>query len=85
MQHNVQILGVSFDTVEENKSFAEKSSFPYPLLCDTDYTLGKAYGAGDSGYASRITYVIDENGIIMHTFPQVNTRTHAEDVLALVQ
>ena len=68
-----------------NKSFAEKFSFPYPLLCDTDHALGKAYGAGDSGYPSRMTYVIDESGIIAHTFPQVNTRTHAEDVLALVQ
>lgn len=69
----------------ENKSFADKFSFPYPLLCDTDHALGKTYGAGDSGYPSRITYIIDENGVITHTFPQVNTRTHAEEVLALVQ
>ena len=81
----MQILGASFDTVEENKSFADKFSFPYPLLCDTDHTLGKAYGAGDSGYPSRITYIIDENGVIAHTFPKVNTQTHAADVLALVQ
>lgn len=81
----MQILGASFDTVEDNKSFADKFSFPFPLLCDTDHVLGKAYGAGDSGYPSRITYVIDENGVIAHTFPQVNTGTHAQDVLALLQ
>lgn len=81
----MQILGASFDTLEDNKSFADKFGFPFPLLCDTDYVLGKAYGAGDSGYPSRITYVIDENGVITHTFPQVNTGTHAQDVLALLQ
>ncbi len=81
----MEILGASFDTVEANKAFADKCNFPFPLLCDTDHVLGKAYGAGDTGFASRISYIIDENGIITHTFPQVNTRTHAEDVLALLQ
>jgi peroxiredoxin Q/BCP len=81
----VQILGASFDTVEANKTFAENNNFPYPLLCDTDHVLGRAYGAGDSGLPSRITYVIDENGLIAHAFPQVNTGTHAEDILTLVQ
>ena len=81
----MQILGASFDTVETNKTFAENNNFPYLLLCDTDHLLGKAYGAGDSGLPSRLTYVIDENGLIAHAFPKVNTSTHAEDVLALVQ
>ncbi len=32
---NTKILGASFDTPEENKAFAEKFDFPFPLLCDT--------------------------------------------------
>jgi len=35
--------------------------------------------------ASRITYIIDEHGIITHIFSQVNTSTHAKEVLACVQ
>jgi peroxiredoxin Q/BCP len=85
VQHNVQILGASFDTVAENKAFADKFGFPFPLLCDTTYVLGKAYGAGASGFASRLTYIIDEHGIITHTFPRVSPSTHAQEVLALVQ
>src|SRR6267154_2333424 len=32
---NAVILGVSFDTIEENAAFAAKMQFPYRLLCDT--------------------------------------------------
>ena len=81
----MQILGVSFDTVEDNRAFANNAGFPFPLLCDTDHILGKAYGAGSAGLASRITYIIDEHGIITHIFSQVSTSTHAKEVLACVQ
>jgi len=30
-------------------------------------------------------YIIDEHGIITHIFSQVNTSTHAKEVLACVQ
>jgi len=81
----VQILGVSFDTVEDNRTFADNAGFRFPLLCDTNHILGQAYGAGSAGLASRITYIIDEHGIISHIFSQVNTSTHAKEVLACVQ
>ena len=60
-------MGASFDTIEENRAFAEKFDFPYPLLCDTDRTLGLAYKAcedASDGYARRITYVIGAEGDI---------------------
>ena len=81
----MHIVGASFDTVEDNNTFAARAGFPFLLLCDTDHVLGQAYGAGRAGFASRITYIIDEHGIITHTFAQVNTRTHAQEVLACVQ
>ena len=60
-------MGASFDTVEENRAFAEKFDFPYPLLSDTDRALGLAYRAcedASDGYARRITYVINPEGKI---------------------
>lgn len=79
------ILGASFDTVEDNRTFATRAGFPFLLLCDTEHVLGKAYGAGSAGFASRITYIIDENGIISHTFARVHTSTHAREVLACIR
>ena len=81
------ILGVSFDTVEENAGFAARFKFPYPLLCDTDRTIGTAYGACASprdGHAKRISYIIGPDGRVKHAFPKVDAKTHPAEVLKLV-
>jgi len=77
---NVKVLGVSFDTARENKAFAEKYKFPFPLLCDTERKIGLAYGAADSAkdeYARRIAYVIDEHGKIAQAHAKVDASTYA--------
>ena len=69
------MLGVSFDNEADNKRFADKFSFPFPLLCDTERSIGTAYGAADSPkdeYARRIAYVIDEEGKIAQAHPTVD-------------
>jgi len=43
-----------------------------------------AYGAADApkaGNAKRISYVIGEDGQILHAYPKVDANTHLEDVL----
>lgn len=82
------VLGASFDTVEENRAFAEKFDFPYRLLCDTDRRMGMAYGvarSADEGYPKRVSFVIGEDGKILHVYPKVNPKTHLDDVLADVE
>lgn len=84
---NAAILGVSFDTVEENRHFAEKFNFPYPLLSDPTRAVGVQYGAADSpqsGNAKRVAYVIGPDGKVRNVFPKANTATFAADVLALL-
>jgi peroxiredoxin Q/BCP len=76
---------VSFDRVEANKAFADKNGFQFPLLCDTEAVLGQAYGAGDSGFARRLSYLIDEQGRIERTFPQVSPSTHAKEILSSLE
>ena len=80
----ITVLGVSFDSVEDNRAFAEKFDFPYRLLCDTDRSLGLAYGAAgsaDEGYAKRISYVIAEDGKILLAYPKVDPKTHLDQIL----
>jgi len=79
------VIGVSFDTVEENRKFAKKFDFPFPLLCDTDRKIGIAYGAADSSkdeYARRIAYVIDENGKIAQAHAKVDAASYPREQLA---
>ena len=58
-----QILGISMDSLETQKKFAESLKLPFPLLADTDGATAKAYGvANDAGYANRVTFVIGKDG-----------------------
>ena len=77
----MQILGISFDSVEDNKKFAEKFSFNYPLLSDVDRKIGVAYGAtepGATGGASRIAYLIGADGKIEKSYGKVKSGEFAE-------
>ena len=79
------IYGISFDTQEENRRFAEKLGLPFPLLCDTDRAVGLAYGAAKSKadeYASRIAYVIDETGHIAQAHAKVDATSYPKEQLA---
>lgn len=69
----------------ENAAFAQKFSFPFPLLCDTTRVVGLAYSACDdakAGYARRISYLIDEQGKILKAYDAVSPRSHPAEVLA---
>lgn len=81
---NAVILGVSFDTVEENAAFAQKFRLDFPLLCDTGRDIGMKYGAcktKEDKNASRIGYVIDEKGKILQAHAKVDARAFPEQVL----
>lgn len=78
-------MGISFDTVEENAGFAKKFDFPFPLLCDTDRTVGMLYGACESHDAEspkRVSYLIGPDGIIVKAYPKVDPSQHPAEVLA---
>ena len=82
-QKNTVILGVSLDNESDNKAFAEKFDFPYPLLCDVNQEIALAYEAvkgPEDEYVSRITYVIGEDGNILEAIAQVDTKTHSGDL-----
>ena len=79
----IQILGVSLDNESDNKAFAEKFSFPYPLLCDVNREIALSYHAvknKDDQYASRVSYVIDEEGKIIESIENVDTKNHSKDL-----
>lgn len=81
---NAAILGASFDTVEDNKKFAEKFGFTYPLLSDTSRELGVKYGAADAATqktAVRVAYLIGPDGRVRHVWPKATPKTFADEVL----
>ena len=86
----VAILGVSTDSVESHAAFAKKYNLSFPLVADPDKKIAKAYDvlellSGILGKASRITYVIDKEGVIEEVFTNVNPAEHASDLLTVFQ
>ena len=77
------ILGVSFDTLDENKKFAEKFNFNFPLICDTDRTIGTAYGANVDPQkgAQRVGVVIGGDGKIKEWHEKVDARAWPAEVV----
>lgn len=78
------VLGVSRDDEASHKMFKEKYGLPFTLLTDVDGSITRAYDADGGDVSQRITYVIDENGTISYVDNNVNTSTHADDVLNAV-
>ena len=81
----MEILGASFDGVDDNAAFAKKFSYPFPLLCDEKREIGMAYGACEDPkdeYAKRISYVIDPEGKVAQAYPKVSPKSHPQEILA---
>ncbi len=70
---NAVVFGVSADTVESHKGFAEKEKLNFPLLADPGKEMIKAYGVlGASGFPNRVTFVIGPDGRIVSIDQAVN-------------
>lgn len=77
------VIGVSVDSLESHKKFAKQHKLPFPLLSDADHAIARAYGVPvtPGGFHERVTFVIDEEGVIAKVFPAVKVSGHADEVL----
>ena len=71
-QTGAEVVGVSTDSVESHKKFAEHHSLPLRLLSDTDRRVAEMYGAKSwlPGRAARAVVVIDADGRVRHNKAQ---------------
>lgn len=89
---NTVSLGISPDTPARLKKFEDKESLNFTLLADEDHAVAEKYGVWalkkfmgrESMGILRTTFIVDEQGNIAHVMNKVNTKTHHEDVLALL-
>jgi len=87
---NIRVLGVSTDNEKSHQKFISKFDLPFDLLADTDKKIVNDYGVwGEKSMygkkymgTNRKTFLIDENGKIVHVFDKVDVANHADEVLA---
>ncbi|AFZ69963.1 Peroxiredoxin [Caldisphaera lagunensis DSM 15908] len=76
------VIGVSSDDIDSHKNFKKKYSLPFILISDKDKKIRKLYGADSFLIPSRITYLINKEGIITLIYKnQLNPQSHVIEVL----
>ena len=83
------LLGVSADSQKKQRNFSEKYSFPFPLLADEEKQVIEAFGVwGPKKFMGReydgihrMTFLIDENGVVERVIEKVKTKAHAAQIL----
>ena len=81
-QLDAKVIGISSDSVESHKNFAEKHSLPFLLLSDEGGKVRKLYGVPTTFglFPGRVTYVIDAEGVVGHIFAsQLGVEKHVEE------
>src|ERR1041385_6910590 len=63
-----EVVGISTNSVESHKNFAEHHNLPLRLLADTDQKVADAYGAQSliPGKVARSVFVINRDGVITY-------------------
>lgn len=87
------VVGISRDSVKTHQNFCAKQGFQFELLSDTDESvckqfdvlkLKKMYGKEHLG-VERSTFVLNEQGEIVHEWRKVKVANHAQEVLDTVK
>jgi peroxiredoxin Q/BCP len=86
---NVVVLGISPDAVKRLPKFIEKENLNFSLLSDEDHAIAEAFGVwGEKKFMGkiydgihRISFLIDEQGVVEHVFDKFKTKDHHQVVL----
>ena len=81
------VIGISGQSVESHKEFAENNRLKYPLLSDTGNSVRKLFGVPGRIFGlipGRVTYVTDRYGKVVYIFDsQTETQRHADEALKI--
>ena len=87
--HNVVVLGVSIDPVKRLGKFIERDELNFTLLSDEDHAVADQFGVwGEKKFMGkiydglhRISFLINEEGVIEHVFNKFKTKDHHEVIV----
>jgi peroxiredoxin Q/BCP len=81
-----EVVGISVDSVADQKKFSDKYRLPFAILSDSDGETCSDYGVlrsmGSMEIANRESFLIDPDGVIVKHYERVNPETHTQDVIA---
>ncbi len=82
----VEVVGVSVDTVETQKGFAEKCGATFPLVADRDRAIARQYGVlGLLGVAKRVTFFLGADGRVAEVVEGMLPKPHLARTLERIR
>lgn len=79
-----EVIGISGDSVDSHKKFANKYNLPFTLLSDSKNEVRKLFGVPSTLFVlpGRVTYVVDKEGIVKHIFDSMlDFNAHVDEAL----
>jgi len=77
----ISVIGVSADSLESHRIFADEHRLPFPLVSDEDGRWAQAFGVPTTmGMTKRVTFLLHA-GKVAKRYPDVDPALHADEVL----
>ena len=64
----VEVIGINSASVDSHRHFAECNALPFQIASDPDNVVRRLYGAYSWGLPGRVTFLVDEQGIVRDVF-----------------
>ncbi|HEX5054184.1 MAG TPA: peroxiredoxin [Planctomycetota bacterium] len=79
----VTVYGISLDDVKAQATFQQEQKLDFHLLSDPDGSVATKYGVlmKDRAFAQRVTFLVDDKGIVRHVTAKVDIAAHGRQVL----
>jgi thioredoxin-dependent peroxiredoxin len=88
-ESGADVIGVSTDSWDSHRRFAEKYGLEFALASDHDGSIRKAYGVGRMlgvlPVVQRVSFLVGPEGHVVTVWPHVNAARHAREVLEEVR
>jgi peroxiredoxin Q/BCP len=78
------LLGITFSSPEDLKTWKDETGLTTDLLCDADRSVAIAYGAAESAdqdRPARISVLIGPDGKVAKVYPKPDPETHPTEAL----
>jgi peroxiredoxin Q/BCP len=90
--NQITVLGISPDPVAKLARFADKHQLNFSLLSDEDHAIADAFGVwGEKKFMGkvydgihRLSFLIGQDGKILHVFDKFKTKDHHEVVMKVI-
>jgi len=91
-KRNVVVFGLSPDAPKRLQKFIDRDELNFDMLSDEDHAIAEKYGVWDMKKfmgrefmgVHRLTFIIDEEGTLVHIMEKVKTKSHHDDLLAVL-